>query len=57
MSKNENSLLPLNPLAEILFCKEKTMQQSSQSTQSTITKPPQGAKTIGSYLLGKYLKN
>lgn len=55
MSSNEGQLPPINPLLEMLLPKEKLTQQinnSNNSTQSTISKPPQGAKIIGSYLLG-----
>ena len=44
----------------MLLNKEESNQQinnSNISTQGTITKPPQGAKIIGSYLLGIFLKN
>jgi hypothetical protein len=52
MSSNEDQLPPTNPLLGMLLTKEKPTQQFNFSTQSTISKPPQGAKIIGSYLLG-----
>lgn len=55
MSNKEEQPPPISPLLGMLLSKEKPGQafkNSNSSTQSTISKPPQGAKTIGSYLLG-----
>jgi hypothetical protein len=57
MSNNEDQLFSLNPLTAMLIGKEKPNIQSSNSTQSTISKPPQGAKIISSYLLGTLFEN
>jgi hypothetical protein len=57
MSNHEGQFPPINPLIGMLIGKEKKSQHSNNSTQSTITKPPQGAKIIGSYLLGIFSKN
>jgi hypothetical protein len=57
MSNNEDQLFSLNPLTAMLIGKEKPNIQSSNSTQSTISKPPQGAKIISSYLLGTVFEN
>jgi hypothetical protein len=57
MSNHEEQFFPLNPLTAILIGKEKSNIQSTNSTQSTISKPPQGAKIISSYLLGILFEN
>jgi hypothetical protein len=49
-------LLPtLNPLSQILR-NLPAKAQSNPSTQSSVGKLPQGAKTIGNYLLGVFLE-
>lgn len=57
MSNHEDQLFSLNPLTAILIGKEKPNIQSNNSTQSTVSKSPQGAKIISSYLLGKLFEN
>jgi hypothetical protein len=48
-------LLPtLNPLSNIIL--GLPHKQSNPSTQSSLTKLPPGAKTIGNYLLGASFK-
>ncbi len=56
MSNNEGQFPPINPLIGMLIDNDKTRQHSNNTTQSTINKPPQGAKIIGSYLLGTFSK-